>query len=51
LDIVQAKGGYDQFRKSPVSDPEIEEYLATRPLDLKATADPVELSGIGFMYI
>lgn len=45
LDIVQAKVDMINSRKSPVSDPEIEEYLATRPLDLKATADPVEAFG------
>ncbi|MDD4328266.1 MAG: nucleotide sugar dehydrogenase [Eubacteriales bacterium] len=42
LDIVQAKVDMINSRKSPVSDPEIEEYLATRPLDLRATADPDE---------
>ncbi|MFA7206572.1 MAG: nucleotide sugar dehydrogenase [Saccharofermentanales bacterium] len=45
LDIVQVKVDMINSRKSPVSDPEIEEYLATRPLDLKATADPVEAFG------
>ncbi|NCU27101.1 UDP-glucose 6-dehydrogenase, partial [Candidatus Nomurabacteria bacterium] len=42
LDIVQAKVDMINSRKSPVSDPEIEEYLATRQLDLRATADPDE---------
>lgn len=39
LDIDQQKVGLINARTSPIADPEIEEYLANRPLDLVATTD------------
>lgn len=39
LDIDQQKVGLINARISPIADPEIEEYLANRPLDLVATTD------------
>ena len=39
VDIVQAKVDAINQRKSPIQDNEIEEYLATKELDLTATVD------------
>ena len=39
LDIDARKVEQINARRSPIADPEIEEYLATRPLDLTATTD------------
>ena len=39
VDIVQAKVDAINQRKSPIQDKEIEEYLATKELDLTATVD------------
>lgn len=39
LDIIQEKADMINDRKSPIVDPEIEEYLANNELDLKATCD------------
>ena len=39
LDIVQAKVDMLNQKKSPIVDKEIEEYLATKPLNLRATTD------------
>ena len=39
VDLVQAKVDRINAKKSPLADPEIEEYLATRELDLVATTD------------
>ena len=39
LDIVQAKVDMLNQKKSPIVDKEIEEYLATKPLNFRATAD------------
>lgn len=39
LDIDQQKVDRINARTSPIADPEIEEYLANRPLDLVATTD------------
>lgn len=39
VDLVQAKVDLINSRKSPIVDKEIEEYLATKPLTLKATID------------
>ena len=39
VDVVQQKIDMINRRISPLSDPEIEEYLATRPLNLTATTD------------
>ena len=42
VDIVQAKVDLINSKKSPLQDKEIEEYLATKNLDLQATTDPVK---------
>lgn len=39
VDVFQEKADLINNRKSPIIDKEIEEYLATRELDLKATTD------------
>ncbi|ELE9236693.1 UDP-glucose 6-dehydrogenase [Enterobacter kobei] len=39
LDIVQAKVDMLNQKKSPIIDKEIEEYLATKPLNFRATTD------------
>lgn len=39
LDIIQEKVDMINNRKSPIADPEIEEYLATKELNLWATTD------------
>ena len=40
LDIDARKVAMINAKTSPIADPEIEAYLATRPLDLVATAKP-----------
>ena len=40
LDIVQEKVDLINNKKSPIVDPEIEEFLATKELNLTATTDP-----------
>ena len=40
LDIQEAKVALINDRRSPIVDPELSEYLATRELDLTATTDP-----------
>jgi len=42
LDIVAAKAEQINARRSPIHDPEIIDFLANRPLDLRATLDPAE---------
>ncbi|MFH5835539.1 nucleotide sugar dehydrogenase [Proteiniclasticum sp. C24MP] len=42
LDIIKEKVDMINDRKSPIADPEIEEYLATKELNLKATTDNFE---------
>ncbi len=42
LDIVQAKVDMLNQKKSPIVDKEIEEYLATKPLNFRATTDKEE---------
>ncbi|ANS79305.1 UDP-glucose dehydrogenase [Serinicoccus hydrothermalis] len=42
LDIDAAKVEQINARRSPIHDPEISDYLATRELDLRATTDPEE---------
>ena len=42
VDVVKSKVDLINARKSPLQDKEIEEYLATKELDLKATLDPIE---------
>ena len=39
LDIVQSKVDLLNQKKSPIVDKEIEEYLASRPLNFRATTD------------
>lgn len=42
VDVFQEKADMINNRKSPIIDKEIEEYLATKELDLKATTDGAE---------
>lgn len=42
LDIIKEKVDMINDRKSPIADPEIEEYLSTKELNLKATTDNFE---------
>lgn len=42
LDIVPAKVAQINARQSPIHDPEISDFLANRPLSLRATLDPAE---------
>lgn len=42
LDVVPEKVAMVNDRRSPIVDPEIEDYLANRQLSLRATVDPVE---------
>jgi len=42
LDIIKEKVDMINSGKSPIADPEIEEYLATKELNLKATTDNFE---------
>lgn len=42
VDLVEEKVNLINERKSPIADKEIEEYLSTRELNLKATLDPKE---------
>ena len=42
LDVIEEKVTLINQRISPIGDKEIEEYLKTKPLDLKATLDPQE---------
>jgi UDPglucose 6-dehydrogenase len=52
LDIVPARVEMLNRRQSPISDPEIEEYLAHQPLNLRATLDKTEVyDGADFVII
>ena len=42
LDIIQEKVDFINHKQSPITDTEIEEYLATKELNLTATTDPKE---------
>lgn len=42
LDIVEAKVNLVNAKQSPIIDKELQEYLATKPLSLRATTDPQE---------
>jgi len=42
LDIIKEKVDMINNKKSPITDPEIEEYLATKDLNLTATTDNYE---------
>ena len=43
VDVFQEKADMSNNRKSPIIDSEIEEYLATKELNLKATTDGAEV--------
>ena len=52
LDIDARKVAMINAKTSPIADPEIEEYLATRPLDLVATTDREEAyAGADFVIV
>ena len=52
LDVVAAKVDMINNRKSPIIDKELEEYLATKELNLKATTDPLEAyTGAEFIIV
>lgn len=52
LDIDARKVAMINAKTSPIADPEIEEYLATRPLDLVATTDREEAyAGADFVLV
>lgn len=52
LDIVPEKVAMINARQSPIADPEIEEFLATKPLNLRATLNPQEAyEGADFVII
>jgi UDPglucose 6-dehydrogenase len=52
LDVVPGKVALINARKSPVADPEIEHFLAHKPLNLRATLDPAEaFQGADFVLI
>ncbi len=42
LDVISSKVEQINQRKSPIADKELEEYLANKPLNLRATLDKVE---------
>ena len=42
LDIVESKVNLVKAKQSPIIDKELQEYLATKPLSLRATTDPQE---------
>lgn len=52
LDVVATKVEMINNRKSPIIDKELEEYLATKELNLKATTDPLEAyTGAEFIIV
>jgi len=52
LDIVQEKVDLINQKQSPIADAEIEEYLANKPLTLKATTDKAEaIDGAQFVIV
>jgi UDPglucose 6-dehydrogenase len=52
LDVIPAKVDQINRRESPIVDAEIEEYLASRPLSLRATTDPGEaFAGAKFVIV
>ena len=52
IDIIAAKVAMLNARQSPIEDPEIEDYLAHKPLNLTATLDKaVAYSGADFVII
>ena len=52
LDILPEKVDAINARRSPILDPEIQDYLAHRPLDLRATVDAsAAYTGADFVII
>ncbi|NCD20906.1 MAG: UDP-glucose 6-dehydrogenase, partial [Actinobacteria bacterium] len=52
LDVDAGRVGMVNDRRSPIEDADLEEYLATRHLDLRATMDPAEaFAGADFVVI
>jgi UDPglucose 6-dehydrogenase len=52
VDVVQARADMVNNRQSPIQDKEIEEYLATKPLNLVATTDAAEAyTGADFVIV
>jgi UDPglucose 6-dehydrogenase len=52
LDLVADRVGAINARRAPIVDPDCTEFLATRPLDLRATLDPVDAyAGAEFVIV
>lgn len=52
LDIVEAKVNLVNAKQSPIIDKELQEYLATKPLSLRATTNPQEaFHGADFVVV
>jgi UDPglucose 6-dehydrogenase len=52
LDVSQAKVDLINAKKSPIEDKELEDYLANKPLNLRATTDKAEaLVGANFVIV
>ncbi len=52
VDIMAARVDMLNARKSPIVDTELEDFLATRPLDLTATLDPLQaLAGADYVLV
>ena len=52
LDVAQRRVELVNARRSPIIDPELEDYLANRQLDLRATTDPADAyAGAGFIVV
>ena len=52
LDVIESKVDMINNRKSPIIDKELEEYLATKELNLKATTNPEEAyTGADFIIV
>jgi UDPglucose 6-dehydrogenase len=52
LDVSQAKVGLINAKKSPIEDKELEEFLAHKPLKLRATIDKADaLAGASFVVV
>ncbi len=50
LDVSQAKVDLINAKKSPIEDKELEDYLANKPLNLRATTDKsAALKGANFV--
>lgn len=52
LDVTPARVAMVNNRQSPIVDPELEEFLAEKPLNLRATMDPVDAyTGADFVIV